>query len=87
MNNQDPVTKELFNFAIKGIHDSINEVKERIDGIHEIDTKTVTNSASIREHEARLRKLEGGLAKLAWTVVTAIVAGIMNFILSGGLKK
>ncbi len=87
MNSQEPVTKELFNFAINGIHESINEVKEKIDNIHEIDTKTITNSALIKEHDARLKKLEGGLAKLVWTVAGAIIVGVMNFILNGGLNK
>lgn len=87
MSDQDPVTKELFNFAIKGVHDSINEVKERIDSIHEIDTKTATNTVTIKEHEARLKRLEGNLSKVIFVVISGIVVGIINFILDGGLKK
>ena len=87
MNSQEPVTKELFDFAISELRASVNRIEQKIDDIHQIDNRVITNEALIKEHHARLGKVENNLAKLAWTVVSAIVAGIMNFVLNGGMKK
>lgn len=36
--------------------------------------------------EDRLSKIDGHIAKLVWLILTAIVTGVMGFIISGGLS-
>ena len=86
-NSQEPVTKELFDFAIGEIRASVNRIEQKIDDTHKIDNRVIAHAAIIKEHGARLGRVEGNLAKLAWTVIGAIVAGMMNFMLNGGFKR
>ena len=86
-NSQEPVTKELFDFAIGEIRASVNRIEQKIDDIHNSDNRVIAHEAVIKEHGARLGRVESNLAKLSWTVIGAIVAGVMNFMLNGGFKR
>lgn len=65
------------------VEKDLHQVKSSVSNLH-------TQEAVDRVHrdnvEKRLSSIEGGVSKLTWLIITALVVALMAFIVGGGLS-
>ena len=63
-----------------------DKIKELEMWRHEQDTKTALSKQSFANIEKRLDKIDTHINKLVWLIIASILAGVLGFIMKGGLN-
>ena len=87
----EPVTKAVFEATINPIGNKVDKIEEKID-VFLADQRRVENllvevKKDVENNKRRVAAIEKNIGWVVTTVVGAILLGLINFIVSGGLKK
>nr|DAP66750.1 MAG TPA: hemolysin [Caudoviricetes sp.] len=86
--------EDTLNAKIDVLKDKIEQVSEQLDTIMSLNEKIVAHDKDIEsvrrdgdQTKERLRRLEENQSKIVWAVGLAVLGGIVQFVLNGGLHK
>jgi hypothetical protein len=75
--------KERVLSRLDSVESDIHEVKNSVSNLR---TQEAVDKVHRENVEKRLSNIEGGVSKLTWLIITALVVALMAFIVGGGLN-
>ena len=75
--------KEKVLSRLDSVEADLNQVKSSVSSLH---TQEAVDQVHRGNVEKRLSSIEGGVSKLTWLIITALVVALMAFIVGGGLN-
>jgi len=68
---------------LDSVEQDLHQVKTTVSDLH---TQEAVDNVHRENVEKRLSNIEGGVSKLTWLIITALVVALMAFIIGGGLS-
>ena len=79
----DDYWKERVLSRLDSVEGDLHQVKVSVSNLH---TQEAVDKVHRENVEKRLGNIEGGVSKLTWLIITALVVALMAFIVGGGLS-
>jgi len=79
----DEYWREKVLSRLDSVEEDLHQVKNSVSNLH---TQEAVDQVHRDNVEKRLSSIEGGVSKLTWLIITALVVALMAFIVGGGLN-